>query len=136
MDERLSLEVHGHHWNHWMNSVYTPALSKENYLALFVRVRMYNSLLHDVTCLFMGLQQYIGNTCIYIYCFIALYLQHVIVSNLFLILSNVLCTLKKHDHHLKGVTIGCETRQVHLVETKNIAAVRTESDSLLGRTHR
>ena len=67
MDERLSLEVHGHHWNHWMNSVYTPALSKENYLALFVRVRMYNSLLHDVTCLFMGLQQYIGNTCIYIY---------------------------------------------------------------------
>ena len=35
---------------------------------------------------------------------------------------------------LKGVTIGCETRQVHL--WKNTAALWTESGSLLGRKHR
>ena len=35
---------------------------------------------------------------------------------------------------LKGVTIGCETRQVHLWQ--NTAALWTESGSLLGRKHR
>lgn len=143
-----TLEVHGHHR---MNSASIhgifpgePQIQRKNvYLCLFVfACTLYCYMMLHVFSGYkvtIDFQQYICNICyIYILWICNIRSKCVCLQSIFDTFKCFIYFIKKKNmtaiFAFKGVTIGCETRQVHL--WKNTAALWTESGSLLGRKHR